>query len=53
MPANKQIVKSWRFWAGIIVGVALTLAVLFLLGHLRPNAASGTTGRADGEFANR
>lgn len=52
MAANKQIVKSWHFWAGIIVGVALTLAALYLLGHL-PNDASGPADRADGKFSSR
>lgn len=54
MPADKQIVRSWRFWAGILVGAALALAVLMLLGHLRPNEASDANeaaGRAENGFA--
>jgi len=56
MPADKQIVRSWRFWAGILVGaaLALALAVLMLLGHLRPNEASDANeaaGRAENGFA--
>lgn len=31
MAANKQIITSWHFWAGLACGVAATLLVLSLV----------------------
>ncbi len=40
MSADKQIIRSWKFWAGVLFGIVLTILALSLLGRIDP-ARSG------------